>query len=419
MRLRAAAAAAAAAAGRAARARRSPRCSSRSRRRRRGAAARAPRSGRRAGAGGRPRAVGRPATTSCTCSPRRSRAVRPCRSATARRGRRPRGGRGRVAAVGAARAAVHRRPGRRVSRRSAAGVGEEPIDSVDPGVQVTSAGVLTLEDGGSPFLRDRDGRTREVHAAARRGPGAGRHRGRVWACADARGVLIVFDLRSGHRDPPGRAGPLRARDHQRARRSRRRATSRRPSRSATAATCCCGRPPARRASACSRAGASSRVAIARRARGVRRRRRPARRRRAFVIDPRSRRIVVPRAAGVRRLVAAASTGATSRSRSPAAWSPARRVSRRTIPPGPCSRSDLAVDSVEIRDDRVGVRMACINSPNRSCRVTARVRTRSGARGGAGSPTGCRWARRGCARFGLNRHGRARGVRLQLTVRVAS
>ena len=59
--------------------------------------------------------------------------------------------------------------------------------------------------------------------------------------------------------------------------------------------------------------------------------------------------------------------------------PAR--SRRTIPPGPCSRTDVAVSTVvpAVRDGRYRVRVACINAPARRCRVSATLRTRSGRR----------------------------------------
>ena len=136
-----------------------------------------------------------------------------------------------------------------------------------------------------------------------------------------------------------------------------------------------------------------------------------------MIDPRSRRIVFrgPPAFDVSSL---SFDGRNIAFALPGCLVAGPAVSRRTIPPGPCSRTDLAVDSAEIRDGRVRVRVACINSPNRSCRVTARVRTRSGRVAGRLTvrvPVGSARVRA----IRLNRNGRARGVRLQLTVRVAS
>jgi hypothetical protein len=55
-------------------------------------------------------------------------------------------------------------------------------------------------------------------------------------------------------------------------------------------------------------------------------------------------------------------------------------SRRTLPPGPCVRTDVGV-TPEAGNDRYRVRVACINAPAGTCRVRARL-TRRGA--GAGS-----------------------------------
>ena len=139
--------------------------------------------------------------------------------------------------------------------------------------------------------------------------------------------------------------------------------------------------------------------------------------RAFVIDPRLRRIVFrgPPAFDVGSL---GFDGRNIAFALPGCLVAGPAVSRRTIPEGPCSRTDVAVDSVEVREGRVRVRVACINSPRSSCQVTARVRTQSGRVAGRLSvrvPVGSARVRA----IRLNRHGRARGVRLQLTVRVAS
>jgi hypothetical protein len=53
------------------------------------------------------------------------------------------------------------------------------------------------------------------------------------------------------------------------------------------------------------------------------------------------------------------------------------ASRRTIPAGPCLRSDLAVNPETARGGRYRVRIACINAPAARCRVTARLATRDG------------------------------------------
>jgi hypothetical protein len=58
---------------------------------------------------------------------------------------------------------------------------------------------------------------------------------------------------------------------------------------------------------------------------------------------------------------------------------ARSASRRTVPRGACLRSDAAVnpESPTILGDRYRVRVACINAPAASCRLTVRLRTRAG------------------------------------------
>jgi hypothetical protein len=134
--------------------------------------------------------------------------------------------------------------------------------------------------------------------------------------------------------------------------------------------------------------------------------------RAFVIDPSSRRIVFrgPPAYDVSSLGFDGRAIAFALPNCLIAGPP---VSRRTIPPGPCSRTDLAVDSPQLRDRTVSVRVACINAPGARCRVAARVTTRSGRAAG-------RLDTRvpiGSARVLAIRVNRsARNARLQVTVR---
>jgi hypothetical protein len=131
--------------------------------------------------------------------------------------------------------------------------------------------------------------------------------------------------------------------------------------------------------------------------------------RAFVIDPRTRRVVFrgPPAFDVSSL---GFDGRTIALALPGCLIAGPPVSRRTIPEGPCSRTDLAVDSPELHERSVSVRVACINAPARHCRVAARVTTRAGRVAGrldASVP-------RGRARVLTIRV--ARGGRLALTVR---
>ena len=83
--------------------------------------------------------------------------------------------------------------------------------------------------------------------------------------------------------------------------------------------------------------------------------------RAFVIDPRPRRIVFrgPPAFDVSSL---SFDGRNIAFALPGCLVAGPAVSRRTIPPGPCSRTDVAVDTARLREDAVSVRVACINAP---------------------------------------------------------
>jgi hypothetical protein len=290
-------------------------------------------------------------------------------------------------------------------------VGEPPIDAWIPALQFTSAGVLTLEDG-AVMLRGPDGRIREVAVP----PGADPTRvatSRDLAVAPTPdGALTVFDVRTdiergqvslGRFDPNTITGLAVSPEGD------------------VAATVPVGDGDdvllwapagATRVRELARGHEYSRVAVAGgrvafvAADGLRDGVR------AFVIDPRSRRIVFrgPPAFDVTSL---SFDGRNIALALPDCLLAGPAVSRRTIPEGPCSRTDLAVDSAELQEGSVKVRVACINVPARRCEVAVRVTTRAGRSAGRLDTH----VPRGSARvltIRLNRQ--ARNARLQVTVR---
>ncbi len=294
-------------------------------------------------------------------------------------------------------------------------IGEPPIDTWIPALQVTSAGVLTLEDG-AVMLRGPDGRIREVAVPPGADPSRVAATGNLGVAPTPEGALTIFDLRTdiergqvslGRFDPNTITGLAISPEGD------------------VAATVPVGDGDdvllwapagASRVRELARGHEYSRVAVAGgrvafvSADGLREGLR------AFVIDARTRRVVFrgPPAFDVSSL---GFDGRNIAFALPGCLIAGPAVSRRTIPEGPCSRTDVAVDSVEMREGRVRVRVACINAPSRNCQLTARVRTRSGRVAGrliVRVPVGSARVRS----IRLNRHGRARGVRLQLTVRVA-
>ena len=254
-------------------------------------------------------------------------------------------------------------------------IGEPPIDTWIPPLQVTSAGVITLEDGGV-VLRGPDGRIREVAVPPGADPTRVAATGDFAVAPTPEGALTIFDVRTdiergqislGRFDPNTITGLAVSAEGD------------------VAATVPVGDGDdvllwapagATRVRELTRGHEYSRVAVAGgrvafvAADGLRDGVR------AFVIDPRTRRIVFrgPPAFDVSSL---SFDGRNIALALPGCLVAGPAVSRRTIPPGPCSRTDLAVDTAEIRDGAVSVRVACINAPARRCRVAARVRTRAG------------------------------------------
>ena len=237
---------------------RSPRCSSRPRRR---PPARNSARSRRAAPGRCSPATascGAPARTPCTSSPRPSRAASAVPLGDAPAGSELAAAANGVAARGRGRAAVRREPGRAVSRLRRPGDRRAADRHLDPGVQVTSAGVLTLEDG-AVQLRGPDGRIREVAVPPGADPTRVAAAGDLAVAPTPEGALTVFDVRNdiergqislGRFDPNTITGLAISPEGDVAadrpgRRRRRRAR--------------CGRPRARPASASSCAGTSTRA----------------------------------------------------------------------------------------------------------------------------------------------------------------
>ncbi len=290
-------------------------------------------------------------------------------------------------------------------------IGEPPIDSWIPALQVTSAGVVTLEDG-AVMLRGPDGRVREVAVPPGADPTRVATSGDLAVAPTPEGALTVFDVRTdieraqislGRFDPNTITGLAVSPEGE------------------VAATVPVGDGDdvllwapagATRVRELTRGHEYSRVAVAGgrvafvAADGLREGVR------AFVIDPRSRRIVFrgPPAFDVSSL---SFDGRNLAFALPGCLVAGPAVSRRTIPPGPCSRTDLAVDSAELRAGSVRVRVACINAPASRCRVAARVTTRSGRAAGRLDTR----VRVGSARvLSIRLNQNAGNARLQVTVR---
>ncbi len=290
-------------------------------------------------------------------------------------------------------------------------IGEPPIDTWIPALQVTSAGVLTLE-ADAVLLRGPDGGIREVAVPPGADPTRVAAAGDLAVAPTPEGALTVFDVRTdiergqislGRFDPNTITGLAISPEGD------------------VAATVPVGdgddvllwapagatrvRELKRGDDYASVAVGGGRVAFVA-ADGLREGSR------VFVIDPSTRRIVFrgPPAYDVSSLSFDGRTIAFALPNCLIAGPP---VSRRTIPPGPCSRTDLAVDSPQVGEKTVSVRVACINAPARRCRVAARLTTRSGRAAGrldAGVPVG----RARVLSIRLNRQ--ARDARLRLTVR---
>jgi hypothetical protein len=292
-----------------------------------------------------------------------------------------------------------------------AAVGEAPIDTWIPALQVTSAGVLTLEDG-AVMLRGPDGRIREVAVPPGADPTRVAASGDLAVAPTPDGALTIFDVRTdiergqvslGRFDPNTITGLAVSPEGD------------------VAATVPVGDGDdvllwapagATRVRELARGHEYSRVAVAGgrvafvAADGLRDGVR------AFVIEPRSRRIVFrgPPAFDVTSL---SFDGRNIAFALPGCLVAGPALSRRTIPEGPCSRTDLGVDSAELHEGSVRVRVACINAPGRRCAVAARVTTRAGRSAGRLDTR----VPRGSARLltiRLNRQ--PRNARLQVTVR---
>ena len=115
-----------------------------------------------------------------TCAPARSRSPRSC----ATRARSPRAG------------ACSRPAPTARSRRWPTDVGDEPIVPFVPGLQVTDAGVVTLEGGVGAFLRNGSGRAQEVALPPGADPEIVATGGTLGVAPTSEGVLVVFDLRT-------------------------------------------------------------------------------------------------------------------------------------------------------------------------------------------------------------------------------
>jgi hypothetical protein len=263
----------------------------------------------------------------------------------------------------------------------ATNVGEEPVVTFVPGLQVTDAGVITLESGAGAILRKGPGSAQEVALPPGADPEIVAAAGRFGVAPTTDGILVVFDLFTdteirqvslGRFDaatvngiaisPAGDialtvpigdgsdallwapAGASRVRE------------LRRGQDYGTVAT------------------AGGRIAWVG-AEGVRDGVR------VSVIDATSRRIVfrAPPAFLVRQLSFDGRTVAYATSQCAYVGPASPSASRRTSPSGSCLRSDIAVNpaSPVTRGDRYRVRVACINAPAARCRVTAQLRTGDG------------------------------------------
>jgi hypothetical protein len=305
----------------------------------------------------------------------------------------------------------------------ATNVGREPIVPFVPGLQVTDAGVITLEDGKGAFLRTGTGSAREVALPPGADPEIFATGGTLGVAPSLEGVLVVFDLRTDTEVRQLSLGRFDAATVN--------GLAISPS-GDVALTVPVG--DGSDALLWAPAGASH-VRVLRRGQaygtvataggrvawvgddGVRDGTR------VSVIDATSRRMVFrgPRVLGVRQLSFDGRYVAFATPLCAFAGPASPSASRSTIPPGPCLRSDIAVNPQTpiTRGNRYRVRVACINAPADRCRVTARLRNRDG------KPAGRLSARlpRGGSRvleIPLNANGRpearrGRGDRLALQV----
>jgi hypothetical protein len=305
----------------------------------------------------------------------------------------------------------------------ASDVGDEPVVPFVPGLQVTDAGVITLEGSLGAILRKGGGRAQEVALPPGADPEILATGGTLGVAPTSDGVLVVFDLRTdtevrqislGRFDaatvngiaisPSGDVAlsvpigdgsdallwaPAGA-SHVR--------VLRRGQDYATVAT------------------AGGRVAWVG-AEGTRDGTR------VNVIDAATRRIVFrgPPAFHVAQLSFDGRHVAYATSLCSYVGPAARSASRRTLPAGPCLRSDIAVnpESPITRGNRYRVRVACINAPAARCRVAVHLRTRDGKVAGRLSARVPRDGSR-VLEVPLNAHGRVearrgRGDRLALRV----
>lgn len=300
-------------------------------------------------------------------------------------------------------------------RLRARNVGGGPIFPYIPAMQATAAGVLTLEDGVAAFLRPGAGPNREVALPPGSDPERVAAAGHLAVTPSPEGALIVFDVGTdlelrqislGRYDPGTINGLAISPEGDVA------ATVPTgdgedvllwaPARSERVRVLATGREYGRVATA------GGRVAFAA-GDGLRDGER------LTVIDAATRRTLFrgPPAFSIDglsfdgRTIAFATPGCTLIG---PVW---RRSSRRTLPPGECVRTDVAVSTANpaVRGNRYGVRVACINAPARACRVSARLTSRGRSAGRADARV-----RRGSTRL-IEIPLRARRGRLRLTVRV--
>jgi hypothetical protein len=302
-------------------------------------------------------------------------------------------------------------------------VGDEPVVPFVPGLQVTDAGVVTLEGSVGAFLRTGGGAAQEVALPPGADPEIVATGGTLGVAPTTDGALVVFDLRTDTEVRQISLGRFDAATVN--------GIAISPS-GDVALTVPVG--DGSDALLWAPAGAS-RVRVVRRgqdyatvvtaggriawvaAEGARDGTR------VSVIDATTRRIVFrgPLAFGVRQLSYDGRTVAFATSQCSFVGPASPTASRRTLPAGPCLRSDIAVnpESPTTRGDRYRVRVACINAPAAGCRVTARVRTRDGKSAGRLSARPPRGGAR-VLEIPLNARGRAearrgRGDRLGLEV----
>ena len=303
----------------------------------------------------------------------------------------------------------------------ASNVGDAPINPYVPGLQVSDAGIVTLEGGVGAFLRNGSGPAKEIALPPGADPEIVGVGGSFGVAPSSEGVVVVFDLNTdtevreislGRFDPTTLNGiaispsgdvaltvpvgdgsdvllwaPAGASHVRELRRGREYSTV---------------------------ATAGGRVAWIG-GDGLREGTR------VTVIDAATRRTVFrgPPSFSVRSLSFDGRAVAFATASCALVGPAARSASRRTLPGGACLRSDVAVnpESPTIRGERYLVRVACINAPGTRCRVSARLTTRDGRTAGALVARVPRGGARTLS-IALNARGLAgaSGLRLRVTLR---